>query len=234
MNDCKVQVVNVHSEFLTNENVADKLRGLDGLLVAPGFGFRGMEGKVVAVKYARENKIPYLGLCYGMQLACVEYARDILGWEDAHTEEVDPKTKHNVVYSIPFDAKYQTIKGKGTSMRLGTYSCVLKEGTLAYEIFTKHMDLKKTKNTVTVQERHRHRFEFNNKFRKDLEKAGMVFSGTSPDDFFVEMVELPRSVHPFFIATQAHPEYKSRPLDPHPMFVEFLKASEKEKKAKPV
>jgi len=233
--DIGADILFINAEGLEHEeNVTELLKDLDGIIVPIGWGDRGVEGKIRAIKYARENKIPYLGLCYGMQLACVEYARDILGWEDAHTEEVDPKTKHNVVYSIPFDAKYQTIKGKGTSMRLGTYPCVLKEGTLAYEIFTKHMDLKKTKNTVTVQERHRHRFEFNNKFRKDLEKAGMVFSGTSPDDFFVEMVELPRSVHPFFIATQAHPEYKSRPLDPHPMFVEFLKASEKEKKAKPV
>ncbi|MEO6728335.1 MAG: CTP synthase [Candidatus Dojkabacteria bacterium] len=228
-----VDIAFINAEGLEHEeNVNELMKGLDGIIVPIGWGSRGVEGKIRAIKYARENKVPYLGLCYGMQLAAVEFARSILGWKDAHTEEVDPKTKHNVIYSIPFDAKYQTIKGEGTSMRLGTYPCVLKEGTLAYDIFNKHMDLKRSKGTVTVYERHRHRFEFNNKFRKDLEKAGMVFSGTSPDDFFVEMLELPKKLHPFFIATQAHPEYKSKPLEPHPMFVEFLKAADKEKKAK--
>jgi CTP synthase len=230
----EIEIVQINSEK-EEKDINKILKTVDGIIVPIGWGSRGVEGKIKAIKYAREQKIPYLGLCYGMQLACVEYARNILGWDDAHTEEVNSKSKHKIIHSIPFDPKYQIIKGEGTSMRLGTYSCVIKKGTLAYEIFNNYAK-KASKDSVNkietlkngdiiVQERHRHRYEFNNQYRKDLEDAGMVFSGTSPDNFFVEMIELPREVHPFFIATQAHPEYKSRPLEPHPMFIEFLKAS---------
>jgi CTP synthase len=213
------------------KSITDELEDVDAIIVPIGWGERGVEGKIQAIKYARENKVPYLGLCYGMQLACVEYARDVIKIKDAHTEEVKPKTKNKIIHSIPFDKKYQVIKGKGVSMRLGGYDCVLKKDTLAYSIYEKHNAFK-DKKTNTINERHRHRFEFNNDYRKQFEDAGFIFSGTSPDNFFVEFIELPKKVHPFFIATQAHPEYKSTPLNPHPVFVEFLKAGEANKKAR--
>ena len=195
----------------------------DGIIVPIGWGERGVEGKIASITYARENKSPYLGLCYGMQLASVEYARNVVGLKGAHTIEVDPETPYPIIHDIPFEEKYQTIKGKGASMRLGAYDCILKPGTLAHKIYKKHNAFKdESKNLIS--ERHRHRFEFNNEYRKPLEDAGFVISGTSPDDFFVEMIELPQDKHPFFIATQAHPEYKSMPLEPHPIFTEYLKA----------
>ena len=150
-----------------------------------------------------------------MQLASVEFARNVVGLKGANSEEIDPDTKHPIIHSIPFDEKYQTIKGDGTSMRLGAFDCVLKEGSLAHEIY----------GTTKISERHRHRYEFNNEYRKRLEDQGFVISGTSPDDFFVEMIELPRKDHPFFLATQAHPEYKSRPLAPHPVFLAYIRAT---------
>lgn len=227
--------IGVDFKFINVENIekngAEKyLKEVDGIIVPIGWGSRGVEGKIEAIKYARENKVPYLGLCYGMQLACVEFARNIAGMEDANTEEVNEETKHPIIHSIPLDPKYQVIKGEGTSMRLGTYPCVIKKDTLAYKIYSKHgLKQKSGQNYLVAQERHRHRFEFNNKYRKQLEKKGLVFSGESPDGFFVEMIELPQEIHPFFIATQAHPEYKSTPLKPHPMFIEFLKASNNDK-----
>jgi CTP synthase len=187
-----------------------------GIIVPIGWGSRGVEGKISAIKYARENKIPYLGLCYGMQLACVEWARNVLKLQDANSEEVDPKAKHKIIHSIPMNQKYQRIKGEGVSMRLGGYDCVVKPSTLISEIYN---------GAKIINERHRHRFEFNNDYRKQFEDSGFVFSGVSPDNFFVEMIELPKSLHPFFVGTQAHPEYKSTPLNPHPMFLEFLKAT---------
>ena len=162
-----------------------------------------------------ENKIPYLGLCYGLQLAAVEYARNVVGLEGASSTEIDPGTKYPIIHDIPFDPKYQRIKGNGVSMRLGGYDCVLKEGTLAQQIY----------GTTKISERHRHRYEFNNDYRQALTDKGFVISGTSPDDFFVEMIELKKADHPFFLATQAHPEYKSRPLSPHPVFLAFLTAA---------
>lgn len=201
-----------------------QLKNADGIIVPIGWGERGVEGKIAAIEYARTKKVPYLGLCYGMQLASVEYARNVVGLTGAHTKEVDPETPHPIIHDIPFEARYQTIKGEGASMRLGAYDCVLKEGTLAHAIYSKHNAFK-DKDKSLISERHRHRFEFNNEYRKPLEDAGFVISGTSPDDFFVEMIELPQEKHPFFIATQAHPEYKSRPLAPHPLFVEYLLAA---------
>lgn len=200
-----------------------EMKSADGIIVPIGWGERGVEGKISAITYAREKKIPYLGLCYGMQLASVEFARNVVGLKGANTVEVNPDTKYPIIHDIPFEEKYQTIKGEGASMRLGAYDCILKPGTLAHKIYKKHHGFKDEKKNL-ISERHRHRFEFNNEYRKPLEDAGFVISGTSPDNFFVEMIELPQDKHPFFLATQAHPEYKSMPLKPHPIFVEYLKA----------
>ena len=211
----------------------------DGIIVPIGWGDRGAEGKIRTIKYARENKIPYLGLYYGMQLACVEFARNIAGLKDANTVEIDPKTPHPIIHDIPMDAKYQTIKGENTSMRLGAYDCYLDDSSEIAKIYKKHnlckevTDFYKKNNKITatgncvISERHRHRFEFNNEYRDILIKHGLIFAGTSPDNMFVEMIELPKKMHPFFVATQGHPEYKSRPNRPHPLFIEFLRASGK-------
>ena len=227
--DTNLEVKFIKAEDLekNTEQALKDLHAADGIIVPIGWGERGVEGKIAAIKYAREQKVPYLGLCYGMQLASIEFARHVVGLEGAHTVEVDPHTAHPIVHDIPFNEKYQTIKGEGASMRLGAYDCVLKPGTLAHSIYKKHHAFKdESKNLIS--ERHRHRFEFNNAYRAQLEEAGFVISGTSPDDFFVEMIELPQKDHPFFIATQAHPEYKSKPLSPHPLFVEYLEAVLKE------
>lgn len=221
----------INAEALEKKDKAawKQLEQVDGIVVPIGWGSRGVPGKLEAIKFAREHKVPYLGLCYGMQMACIEYANNVCGLMGAHTTEVDPETAFPIIHAIPFDEHYQKIKGEGASMRLGGYDCILKEGTLAYEIYDKHHAFKdKRKNMIS--ERHRHRYEFNNEYREKLIEKGFVFSGVSPDDFFVEMIELPRKMHPFFLATQAHPEYKSKPLHPHPIFVEYLKAAEKESK----
>jgi len=210
-------------------HMATVLKEVDAVIVPIGWGKRGVDGKLEAIRYAREKKIPYLGLCYGMQLASIEYARHVARIAGADTEENDPSAKHKIIHSIPFDPKYQTIKGTGTSMRLGTFDCVVKPGTRSYELYQKYAGFKNEKKGI-VAERHRHRYEFNNEYRERLEKAGFVFSGTSPDDFFVEMIELPKSVHPFFIATQGHPEYKSRPTEPHPIFLGLMEAALKRRK----
>jgi CTP synthase len=211
MNECKVQVVNVHSEFITEENVAEKLGNLDGLVVAPGFGHRGVEGKIIAVKYARENKLPFFGICLGMQMAVIEYARHILGWKDAHSTEMDVHTQHPVI-DLMEEQKKVTIKG-GT-MRLGAYPCALKEGSLAHQIYGGQSE---------ISERHRHRWEFNNAYLRQYEDAGMMPSGTNPESGLVEIVELPS--HPFFIGVQYHPELKSTVENPQPIFVHFIRAA---------
>ena len=218
----------IHAEKLEKKDKESlkKLHSVDAIIVPIGWGNRGVEGKISAIQYAREHKVPYLGLCYGMQLAAVEFARNVVGLKNANTEEVNPKAKDLIIHAIPFDSRYQKIKGDGASMRLGGYDCILKKDTLAYDVYQKH-DMFVDEKKSLISERHRHRFEFNNAYREKLEKAGFIISGTSPDDFFVEMIELPRSMHPFFIATQAHPEYKSRPLKPHGIFIELLKAGEK-------
>ncbi len=225
--------VELKLDFLNAENLqnnkkdeTERLAKANGIIVPIGWGERGVEGKIKAIKYARENKIPYLGLCYGMQLACIEFARNVVGLKDAHTTEVNPYTKNPIIHQIPFEEKYQTIKGEGASMRLGAYDCILKKGSLAEKIYQKHHAFKDAKKNL-VSERHRHRFEFNNEYRQMLEDQGLVISGTSPDNFFVEMIELPQNQHPFFLATQAHPEYKSRPLAPHPIFLEYVEAIKK-------
>lgn len=200
------------------------LRDVDAIIVPIGWGKRGAEGKIQAVQYARENKIPYLGLCYGMQLASIEFARNVVGFSDADTEENAPNSSHKIIHSIPFNPQYQTIKGEGTSMRLGAFDCIVKPGTLAYQVYDTHHAWKNGQKGL-ISERHRHRYEFNNEYRRVLEEKGFVISGTSPDDFFVEIIELPKSMHPYFIATQPHPEYKSQPLKPHPLFVELVNAA---------
>jgi len=210
MNECKVQIVNIHSEYITDENVAEKLGGLDGLLVAPGFGMRGVEGKIIAVKYARENQLPFFGICLGMQMAVIEYARNVMGLKDAHSTEMDADTK-NPVIDLMEEQKKVTVKG-GT-MRLGAYPCTLKEGTLAYKIY----------GHSPISERHRHRWEFNNKYLEQFENAGMIASGKNPATGLVEVVELPN--HPFFIGVQYHPELKSTVENPQPIFVNFIKAA---------
>lgn len=223
--DTEIEYELINSETQESE-IQILLSNVSGVIIPIGWGSRGVEGKIKAIEYARENQIPYLGLCYGMQLACIEFARNVLGLKDANSEEISADTKNKIIHSIPFDAKYQVIKGDNSSMRLGAFDCVIKKNTLAFEIYNYNSKqaVDKHKNLI-VSERHRHRFEFNNAYRKQFEDAGFIFSGTSEDDFFVEMIELPKDVHPFFIATQAHPEYKSYPLKPHPLFVEFIKHS---------
>ena len=180
-----------------------------------GFGSRGVEGKVRVARYCREHQIPYFGLCYGMQIAIVEYARDVVGWQDAHTTEINPKTKHPVIDIMPEQKKNLVNKNYGATMRLGAYPAQLKKGTIAAPAY----------GTLSISERHRHRYEVNPEFVAQLEKAGLVFSGVSPNRKLMEVAELPHDQHPFFLGTQFHPELKSRPLRPHPLFVEFLKAA---------
>ena len=226
-----LQIEFVNAEGLEKKSKEDwrKLKAAQGIIVPIGWGGRGVDGKLQAIAYARQNKVPYLGLCYGLQMAVIEFARNELGLKGAHTTEVDPQTPHPVVHDIPFDKRYQKIKGDGASMRLGAYDCVLKPGTLIHQIYKKHRAFKDGRKNL-VSERHRHRYEVNNAYRPQLEEQGLVISGASPDNFFVEMIELPKSAHPFFIATQAHPEYKSNPLQPHPIFIEFINAILKESK----
>jgi CTP synthase len=219
-----VDFVFVNTEDIEKNGADEYLRGIDGIIVPIGWGSRGVEGKIEAIRYSRQNKIPYLGLCYGMQLACVEYARNVLNLPNAHTEEVDINAKNKIIHSIPFDPKYQTIKGDGVSMRLGAFECIVKKNTLAFAAYEKYNVGKLNENgDLIVSERHRHRYEFNNEFREVFEKNKFIFSAVSPDNFFVEMIELPQSEHPFFLATQSHPEYKSSPIKPHPLFIEFVK-----------
>lgn len=210
MNECQVQIVNVHSEYITENNVPEKLAGLDGLLVAPGFGQRGVEGKITAVKYAREKGLPFFGICLGMQMAVIEFARNVLGLPEANSTEMDPQAKDPV---IDLMEEQKQITAKGGTMRLGAYPCDLKDGSLARAIY----------GVPSVSERHRHRWEFNNKYLDQFEKSGMIASGKNPGSGLVEIVELPD--HPFFIGVQYHPELKSTVENPQPIFVHFIKAA---------
>ncbi len=216
-NRCKVKVVPVHSEYLTEDNVEEKLEGMDGILIAPGFGERGLEGKIKAVRYARENGVPFFGICLGMQMAVVEFARNVLGLKDAMSTEVEANTA-NPVIDLMADQKTTTVKG-GT-MRLGAYKCLVEEGSLAYSIYGKPL----------ISERHRHRYELNNDYVDRLNEAGMRTSGRNPETGLVEIVEIPS--HPFFIGVQFHPEYKSTPENPQPIFVAFVKAALQYNKSK--
>ncbi len=217
VNQCKVQIVNIHSEFITEENVSEKLRDLDGLLVAPGFGARGVEGKISAIKYARENQMPFFGICLGMQMAVIEYARNVMGWKEAHSTEMESGTPYPVIALMDEQKK---VKKKGGTMRLGAYPCVIAPGTLAYNIYGK----------TEISERHRHRWEFNNKFLRDFENAGLTASGKNPGTGLVEIIEL--QSHPHFIGVQYHPELKSTVENPHPLFVSFVKVAREYSEAK--
>ncbi len=214
VNDCKVKVEWIHSDGLTEENIVEKFKNLQGILVAPGFGNRGIEGKIIAIQYARENKIPFLGICLGMQCAVIEFARNVLGLKDAHSREMNPATSAPVIDLLEAQ---KNISHMGGTMRLGSYPCRLVEGTLAHRIYGK----------ININERHRHRYEFNNDYVKSFKDAGMVLSGLNPDADLAEIIEIPS--HPFFIGVQFHPEYKSTVENPHPLFVSFVKASLGEK-----
>jgi CTP synthase len=209
-NRTNVHIKWVDSETVTDENAGEIFHGVNGILVPGGFGSRGIEGKISSIRYAREHHIPFLGLCLGMQMAIVEFARHVIGFSDAHTVELDPNTTHPVIHLMPDQNDVEDIGG---TLRLGSYPCVLDKSSKAFEIYGEE----------NIHERHRHRYEVNNHYREDLAKAGMKLSGLSPDERIVEMVEI--SDHPWFIATQAHPEFKSRPNRPHPLFREFIKAA---------
>ncbi|MBF0111529.1 MAG: CTP synthase [Desulfamplus sp.] len=219
-NDAKVNLMFVDSGTLNHDNLKEKLSGADGILVPGGFGSRGVEGKILAVQYARENKIPFFGICLGMHMAVIEFARNIAGMEDAHGEEFDEHTPYPVIYLMKEWYDEQTKKmekrdsssDKGGTMRLGAYPCHLLPETIAMTAYREE----------NISERHRHRYEFNNAYKERLEKAGLIISGTSPDGELVEIVEL--KDHPWFLGCQFHPEFKSRPSNPHPLFREFIKA----------
>tara|TARA_R110002049_G_scaffold679_1_gene3971 strand:- start:5965 stop:7581 length:1617 start_codon:yes stop_codon:yes gene_type:complete len=209
-NEVKVKIESIHSEYLDEKSVEKKLSGLDGVLVAPGFGERGIEGKVAAVKYARENNLPFLGICLGMQMAVIEYARNVLGIKDANSIEMDADTPNPVINLME---EQKNITNKGGTMRLGSWKCELKEDSLVNKIY----------GTKLINERHRHRYEYNNMFKAQLEKAGMEATGTNPETGLVEIIEIPS--HPWFVGVQYHPEYKSTVANPHPLFVAFVKAA---------
>jgi CTP synthase len=213
-NDARVNLHWIDSEDLNSDNVASRLSGMDAIVVAGGFGARGVEGKVHAVRYARENKVPYLGLCYGMQMAVIEFARHVCKLKEAHTEECMPDTPHPVIHILP---EQKEVTWKGASMRLGAYRCQLVAGSLAERLY----------GASHVYERHRHRYEVNNDYRELMAKNGLICSGISPDYRLVEMIELRNDLHPFFIATQFHPEFKSRPNAAHPLFRGVIEAAVK-------
>lgn len=209
----KIEWLNSEEYEKSPAKMKKELSELDGVIVPGGFGSRGIEGKIKTIEYCRKNKLPYLGLCYGMQCAVIEFARNELGWKDANTTEIDEKTSHPVVH-IQESQKENVEKGAyGGTLRLGSYPCTLKKGSKAAKAYGSDM----------ISERHRHRYEFNNEYREEIEKAGLTISGTSPDDHFVEIVEV--KDHPFFVGVQFHPEFQSRPLSPHPLFQGFIKAT---------
>jgi CTP synthase len=203
----RVEIEYYDSEKLVN---ADELARVHGILVPHGFGSRGVEGKIAAVRFARERRIPFFGICFGMQLAVIEFARNVAGLERANSAEVDPETPHPVIDLMP---EQRTVSEKGATMRLGGWPCVLREGTRAYEAY----------GVREVSERHRHRYEFNPEYRDQLSRAGLVLSGTSPDGRLIEVVEL--ADHPWFLGSQFHPEFQSGPFDPHPLFTAFVGAA---------
>jgi CTP synthase len=209
-NDVRVELAYVDSEKVTAENVAEQLKGHHAVLVPGGFGDRGTEGKILGIKYARENGVPFFGICLGMQMAVIEYARSVCGLKNAGSTEFQPDCEHPVIDLMP---EQRHLKQKGATMRLGSYACALKPGSLAADVY----------RSSEITERHRHRYEVNNDYREQLEKAGLSLSGLSPDRNLVEMIELPG--HPYFIGSQAHPEFKSRPHSPHPLFVRFVNAA---------
>ena len=219
--DCKVNLIFVDSEKITEKSCGKVLEGADGILVPGGFGSRGIEGKILAAKYARENKIPYFGICLGMQVAVIEFARNMANMEDAHSSEFNGDSPYPVIYLMKewYDDKTGTVQkrdmtsDKGGTMRLGAYPCHINKETFAYKAY----------GISNISERHRHRYEFNNEYKERLEEKGLIISGTSPNGELVEMVEI--KDHPWFLGCQFHPEFKSRPMNPHPLFRDFIKAS---------
>ena len=209
--DAKVDIDHFNAENINSENVADTLKDYDGILVPGGFGSRGIEGMITAIKYARENDVPYLGICLGMQTACIEFARDVLGYKDANSTEFDPNTEHNI---IDLMSDQEDVEDMGGTQRLGAYPCKLKPGTVAAAAYD---------NQKMISQRHRHRYEFNNDYRQEMEDHGLVVSGVNPDRNLVEVVELPEKK--FFVAAQYHPEFKSRPNHPEGLFKAFVKAA---------
>jgi len=222
VNNCKTEFCWVDAEDVEKKGVSI-LKDCDGVIVPQGWGSRGCEGKIKTIKYCRENKKPYFGLCYGMQMAVIEFARNVLGFKDATSEEVDPKTKHPVIHIMPGQKELLAKKQYGGTIRLGGWPCKIVPGTHLAAAYKK-----KNGSKNIVSERHRHRYEFNNEYRELFEKKGLRIAGTSPDGSIVEAVEITK--HPFFIGTQFHPEYISRPLDPHPLFVEFIKVCSNKKR----
>jgi len=215
--ECKVNLHLVSSEELNEGNIDKKLEFIDGVLVAPGFGVRGLEGKLIATKYARENLIPFFGICLGMQVAVIEFARNVLGLEGASSTEIDPDCKDPVIFLME---EQKGVKQMGGTMRLGAYPCELKKGSRAFTAYGKSK----------ISERHRHRYEFNNKYLQVFEENGMIATGKNPEKGLVEIIELKE--HPWFIGSQFHPEYKSTVLNPHPLFVRFIKAVSENKRNK--
>ena len=232
-NKTQVKIRWIDSEELTPDNIEEYLHDLNGILVPGGFGSRGIEGKILAIQYARENSIPFLGLCLGMQLAITEFARNVIGYKDASSTEFDPDTKHPVIHIMP---EQEGVENLGGTLRLGAYPCVLKKGTTAYTLYEDTAVVsgendsrsitqvtENSQDNILIYERHRHRYEVNNEYRNELEDKDMILSGISPDGRIVEMIELKE--HPYFLATQAHPEFKSRPDAPHPLFAGLITAA---------
>jgi len=201
-----------------------ELKNFDGIIVPGGFGSRGVEGKIKTIEYCRKHNIPYLGLCYGMQLAVVEFARNICHMKDAHTTEIVKHSQYPVIDTLPEQQALLREKKYGASMRLGEYPCLVKKGSLSHAAYNKAgWGKTNKKGDILIQERHRHRYEFNNEFRQELENKGLVISGLNPERDLVEIIEL--TGHPFFVGCQFHPEFKSKPLNPHPLFREFIRAA---------
>lgn len=209
--DSDVEIATFQAEDVNDDNVQELLGDADGILVPGGFGDRGLEGKIAAIRYARENNVPFLGICLGMQMASIEFARNVLGIKDAATAEVDPDSKNPVIWLMPDQVDVTNLGG---TLRLGLYPCELKEGSVAAAAYD---------NVPEVQKRHRHRYEFNTKYREAMEQHGMVFSGVSPDNRLMEIIELPKNK--FFVAAQYHPEFQSRPTKPEGLFKSFIQAA---------
>jgi CTP synthase len=219
-NNAIVKTTWVSAEKITTKNAKEMIGKPDGIIVPIGWGERGAEGMIAAADYARKAKIPYLGLCYGMQLAVIAFARSVLKWQDANTTENDEKSKHPVIYLIPSQKEIMERRAYGGTMRLGGWEAKVKKGTKAYALYKKYNELL-DKDGLT-SERHRHRYEFNNKYADEFEKNGLTISARSVEEGLVEIIEVPD--HPFYMGTQGHPEYKSRPLQPHPIFLGFIEA----------
>ncbi|HOI31713.1 MAG TPA: CTP synthase, partial [Bacteroidales bacterium] len=215
-NECAVKVKRIHSEHIEGKNLSEIFQDVDGILVAPGFGPRGIEGKINAIRYARENNIPFFGICLGMQCAVIEFSRHVLGHKDAHSSEMNPATSHAVIDLMPGQ---KNVENLGGTMRLGAYSCRLEKGSRAFDLYGEKL----------ISERHRHRYEFNNSYRQAFLDNGMKLSGINPENDLVEIIELPS--HPWYIGVQFHPEYKSTVARPHPLFKGFIEASLKKQKA---